>query len=100
MDRILFDKSEHSSELKKDLSSSLSISQHSKHHVVGVIRKYWDYFAKVGTKHTIISYEFGIDTSGTKPISCRKLSYGPYESRISMSQLEDLLSNKVIEECG
>ena len=94
MDRILFDEMEHAKELDKDLKLSPSICDQSKQGVVAVIKKYWDCFVTVGAKRTILGYEFGIDTSGAKPVCCRKPSYGPYESKVIMSQLEDLLSNK------
>ena len=100
MDRILFDEKEHAKELDKDLKLGPSICDQSKQDVVAVIKKYWDCFVTVGAKRTILGYEFGIDTSGAKPVCCRKPSYGPYESKVIMSQLEDLLSNKWIEECG
>lgn len=46
--------------------------------VTSIITEYRDYFVKEDIKYTILGYEFGIDTSGSKPVCCRKPSYGPY----------------------
>ena len=100
MDRILYNESEHRMELDKDLRFGSAVDSATRAAVTNIIKKYWDCFVKNGAKRTIIGYEFGIDTSGAKPVCCRKPSYGPYESKIIMSQIEDLLGNKWIEECG
>ena len=40
-----------------------------------------------------------IDTGGAKPVCCRKPSYGPYESKVILTQVAQLLSNGWIEPC-
>ena len=68
--------------------------------ITDIIIEYWDSFAKEGTKRPILGYEFGIDTGGDKPVCCRKTLYGPYESKIILTQVAQLLTNKWIEPCG
>ena len=64
-----------------------------------LIMKYWDYFCLKGTKRTILDYEFAIDTGASKPVCCRKPTYGPHEAPITMEQIEMLLNNDWIREC-
>ena len=65
-----------------------------------MIIEYWDSFTKEGAKRPIFGYEFGIDTGGAKPVCCHKTSHGPYKSKIILTQVAQLLSNKWIEPCG
>ena len=100
VDHIHFNESEHQQELHKDLKFGSSVDSATQLAVTGIIKKYWDYFVKEGAKRTILGCELGIVTTGAKPIYCRKPSYGPYESKVIMTQIEDLLHNRWIEECG
>ena len=72
----------------------------SKQQVSAVIKKYWDCFVTVGAKQIILGYEFVIDTGGAKPVCCKKTSYGPYESKVIMEQVNQLLHNNWIKRCG
>ena len=65
-----------------------------------IIIKYWDYFCKEEDLRPILYYKFSIDTITTKPVCCRKPQYRLYESKIIMSQIEALIQNYWIEECG
>ena len=100
VDRILFNESDHLQELQKDLRFGTAVDSSTQLAVTDIIKKYWDCFIKEGAKRTILGYEFGIDTTGAKPVCYRKPSYGPYESKVIMKEIEDLLHNRWIEECG
>ena len=52
--------------------------------IIDIIKNIWEYFVKVGAKHTILGYEFGIDTGGARPVCCKKTFYVPYESKVIM----------------
>ena len=73
---------EHWEELKKDLHFDDTINADTQSCIIDIIKKFWDFFANIGAKRTILGYEFGIDTGGTKPACCKKTYYGPYESKI------------------
>ena len=47
-------------------------------------------------KLTILGYEFGIDIGD---VCCRKPSYGPYESRIILNKIAQLLNNELVKSC-
>jgi len=89
----------HYEELVSNLRFDESVDEKDRTAVTKIIKDYWDCFTKSGAKRTILGYEFGIDTGGAQPVCCRKPSYGPYESRIIMEQVNQLLHNKWIEEC-
>jgi len=59
--------------------------------VTNIVREYGDCFDKQGATRPIIGYEFGIDTGNTKPVCCKKPSYGFYESKVIMTQVAQLL---------
>ena len=87
-DIIFFDCHAHHAELQKGLRFDDSIDENTRGAIVNIIKKYWDCFVQDGTHRPILGYEFGIDTGGAKPVCCRKPSYGPYESKIIMTQVE------------
>ena len=89
----MYDEANHASELKKDLRFDDSVDSKIRSEVTDIIKEYWDCFIKEGAKRPILGYEFGIDTGGAKPACCRKPSYGPYESKIIMEQIAQLLEN-------
>ena len=99
-DIIIYDDAKHASELEKDLKFDDSVPLEIRSKVTEIIKEYWDCFIKEGAKRPILSYEFGIDTGGAKPVYCRKPTYGPYESKIIMEQTAQLLENGWIERCG
>ena len=98
-DIICYDDATHASELKRDLCFDESVDENIRSEITNIVKEYWDCFVKVGAKRPILRYEFGIDTGGSKPVCCRKPSYGPYESRIIMEQISQLLHNRWIERC-
>jgi hypothetical protein len=97
---IEYDETIHCAELKKDLRFDDSIDDATKSSIVDIIKKIWDCFILIGAKRTILGYEFGIDTGGTRPVCCKKSSYGPYESKVIMEQVNQLLHNNWIQKCG
>ena len=99
-DIIIFDCAAHSAELIKGLRFDPTLDPPTRESIVAVIKKYWDFFIQEGAKRPILGYEFGIDTGGAKPVCCRKPSYGPYESKVIMEQVSQLISNKWIRKCG
>ena len=54
-------------EINKYLRLGKSLESDYQVTIRNLIIKYWDYFAKEGAKRPFLGYEFGIDTSGTKP---------------------------------
>ena len=100
IDRILYDETSHVTGINKDLRLGTSLGSDCQAKVRSLIVKYWDYFTTEGDKRLILGYKFGVDTSGARPVCYKKPSYGPYESKIIMSQLEDLLGLKWVKECG
>ena len=71
MDRILYHETAHATELNKDLRLGASLDADCQLEVRRLLIKYWDCFAKEGARWTILGYEFGIDTSGAKPVYCK-----------------------------
>ena len=67
--------------------------------IIQIIQKYWDCFCKEGARRTILGYEFGIDTGDSKPVCCKKTTYGPYKSKIIMEQVQKLQSNGWVKRC-
>ena len=90
----------HQKELQKNLHVRPERDSQKCGRVTNVIIKYWDWFYKEGDQQPILEYEFSIDTGTSKPVYCGKPQYRPYESKIVMSQIESLLQNEWIEECG
>ena len=99
-DIIKYNDKEHWAELKKDLRMDESIDDATQSSIIKIIQQFWDCFIKIGAKRTILGYEFGIDTGGSKPVCCKKPSYGPYESKVIMEQVTQLLHNNWIKKCG
>ena len=99
-DIINFNAAVHSMELERDLSFDDSVDAATRISITDIIHEFWDFFVKEGTKRPILGYESGIDTGGAKPIFCRKPSYGPYESKVTMAKIVHLMSNKWINQCG
>ena len=95
-DIIVFDRDLHQTELDKHLSINNSIGIDIKASITTIIKEYWDCFVKVGAARPILGYEFGIDTGGAKPVCCKKPSYGPYKSKVIITQVDQLLKNKWI----
>ena len=99
IDIISFDKATDTKELESSLVLGKDTSPVNAERIKGMIRKYWDCFCLKGTKRTILDYEFAIDTGASKPVCCRKPTYGPHEAPIIMEQIQMLLNNDWIREC-
>ena len=76
------------------------VSLHTTDKLRALIVKYWIFFYNAGTKRTILDYEFTVDTGDSPPVCCRKSSYGAHEKLILMAQIESLLDNGWVRECG
>ena len=63
--------------------------------VTSIITEFWDCFVKEGAKHTILGYEFEIDTHGFKLVCCQKPLYDPYESKVIMEQINQLVGKQM-----
>ena len=91
----------HQDEFDKNFKLGQSeLAQKLQNQISQLIQKYWDCFANEGAQRPIIGYEFAIDTGQSKPICCRKPQYGPHESKIIMNNIQTLLDNNWIKECG
>ena len=99
MDIITYYEAIHAAELTKDLKFDDFVDTITCATITDIITKYWDCFIKEGANRTILGYEFGVDTGGSKSIWCRKPSYGPYESMVIMEQITQLLGNKWVDRC-
>ena len=69
-------------EMEKNIRIGKDAPQARRSHILGIVKKYWDYFCKRGARRPILNYEFSIDTGSAKLVCCRKPRYGPYESNI------------------
>ena len=98
-DLISYNPASDKAELEQGLRISPRVSPDTRTRIITLIQKYWDCFAKIGCRRTIIGYEFAIDTGSSPPVCCRKPQYGPRESAVIMEQLGGLLKNDWIEEC-
>ena len=99
-DLIPFTKESHQFFSQKNLSVRSYLDSQTRTRVTNFIINYWDRFFKYGARRPILVHEFSIDTRTAKPVCCHKPQYKPYELKIVMSQIEALLQNKCIEECG
>ena len=91
VDIITYNKAIHAVELTNDLQFGDSVDKITCAAITDMITEYWDWFIKEGAKRTVLEYKFGIDTGGSKPVCCRKPSYGPYKSKVIMEQITQLL---------
>ena len=98
-DLIQFDKATDQQEFDKDLNLGSHLTPFMRDEIVRIVTKYWDCFCKRGAQRTILDYEFAVDTGAAKPVCCKNPSYGHYESKIIMTQVEQLLDNDWITEC-
>ena len=92
-DIIVFNEADHAAELARDLKFDATVDKETRNSVTSIVKEFQDCFIKEGAKRTILGYEFGIDTGGVQPVCCRKLSNGPYESKVIMEQITQLLRN-------
>ena len=98
-DIISFDQDVDDAELQASLKLDPKLSDADKSTIITIVKKYWDCFCKRGVRRTILGFEFGIDTGDAAPVSCSNQSYGYYEAKIIMEQIQALLDNGWIEEC-
>ena len=96
-DIIIFDESKHQKEFE-ELIQWGDCPQELRPRIEGIIKEYWDVFAKEGLKQPIRGFQFTIDTGGSKPVCCKLPRYGPHESRIITKMTEGLESNDLVED--
>ena len=99
-DSIAFDPSKDMVELEEGLFIGDKVSIVVTTQINSIIQMYWDLFCAGEVFCTIRDYGFSLDTGGAPHICCRKLIYGPHEKPIIMKQVNYLLLNKWIRECG
>ena len=99
-DVIVFDPNKDMVELMDNLHIGDTVDQKYKNEIIDIVKEYWDCFCARGACRTILDYEFAIDTGSSKPVCCRRPTYGPHEKPIIMEQISSLLKNDWIEECG
>ena len=87
-------------ELQKDLRIGDNVDSALKSSIVNTVKHFWDCFVERGCHRTILGVEFAIDTGTLGPVCCKKPSYGFYEGKIIMQQINQLLNNKWIRKCG
>ena len=68
-DIILYNDNTHSAKMSQDLLFNDSVDVATRTPIKAIITKYWDCFVKEGAKRTILGYEFGINTGGSKPVA-------------------------------
>ena len=69
-------------ELMANLNVGANVDSKHKDALILTIQKYWDSFCKRGARRTILDYEFSINTGASKPVCCRRPTYGPYDRSI------------------
>lgn len=87
----------HTTELNKDLSFNSTVNATIITEIMNIIKEFWDFFLKEGTKRLILGYEFGIDTIDSKSVCCRKPSYSPYGATFFLSQVNYLFNKGWID---
>ena len=87
-------------ELNRDLRIGDEVNSTLRDSITDTIRLFWDCFVERGCHRTILGIEFAIDTGTLGPVCCKKPSYGFYEGRIIMQQIQLLLKNKWIRKCS
>ena len=99
-DLIKFDEENDMAELLENLKVGSNVLPVYQDRVKAIIMRYWDCFCVKGARRPILDYEFSIDTGASPPVCCRRPAYGPHEKPIIMEQIDSLLANDWIEECG
>jgi hypothetical protein len=87
------------SEFNKNFIIGPNVDSAVRKRIVDIIETHWDCFYSAGVCHTILDFDFAIDTGGSAPVCCRKPHYGPHESKIIMDQIDVLLNNGWIHPC-
>jgi hypothetical protein len=68
--------------------------------LISTIHEFWDCFYEGGVVRPILGFDFRIDTGSSAPVCCRQPRYGIFESKIILDQVNTLLNNGWIEQCG
>jgi hypothetical protein len=86
-------------EFTKHIRVSAHVDFATRGRIEMMVQNYWDVFYEAGVSHTVLGFEFAIDTGGSQPVCCRKPSHGPHESKIILEQQQVLLANGWIRKC-
>ena len=97
---ITFNDEEYNEEMNKHIKLNSRFIPEIKVQLMSIRNKYWDCFSEEGAKHTILGYEFYIDTGNTKRVFCKKPQYRPYTHNIILEQVQTFISNVWIEKFG
>jgi hypothetical protein len=68
----------HGTQLAKDLDVSHFDPSHAVQ-LIALIKQYWTVFDERGTFAPVCSHQYVIDTGNPKPITVKKIMYGPKE---------------------
>ena len=83
-DIITFDNENNMEELMQNLHIGKNVKEIYKCQIIGIVKKYWDFFCAKGARRTILDYEFATDTGASKPACCRQPKYSPHGKPITM----------------
>jgi hypothetical protein len=95
----VWDKTRDASKFTKKFVIRPNVDPAVRKRIVDIIETHWDCFYSAGVRHTILDFDFAIDTGGSSPVCCRKPHYGPHESKIIMEHINVLLANGWIHPC-
>jgi hypothetical protein len=95
----VWDATRDSSEFTNNFVIGPNVDPAVRKRIVDIIETHWYCFYSAGVRHTILDFDFAIDTGGSSPVCCRKPHYGPHESKIIMDQIDVLLNNGWIHPC-
>ena len=90
-DLIEFINDSDTTKLEKNMNIGKTVDDPTSKNIIQIIQKHWDCFCKEGARRIILVFEFGVDTGDSKPVCCKKPAYGPYESKIIMDQVQQIL---------
>ena len=90
-DLISYQEDKDSEELHANIRIGKDASNEHKSRIMGIVKKYWDFFGKKGVRRPILNYEFSIDAGTAKPVCCKEPCYESYESKIIMEYVTTLL---------
>ena len=97
---ITFDAENDMADLPENLKVGINVLPVYQARVKAIIMNFWDCFCVKGARRPILDDEFSIDTGASPPVYFRRPAYGPHEKPIITEQIDSLLANDWIEECG
>ena len=95
-DIVRYDHEKYWAELKKGINIVKNAYPYVRANIIGLIKKYWGWFCKIGASRTIIGYQFSIDTGFLSPVCFHKPQYSPRGSVVIMDKVGYLMNNNCI----